>query len=229
MSERPLLPQAGTAPTAPPERADAARNRARILSAAERLFSERDPASVTMDDIAKAAGVGRGTLYRRYPDRAAIARALLDEHERALQEKLLRGAPPLGPGEPGGQTPSPGERLAAFYTEMAALLEAHLPWPSARRPVRCGTGQARTASGTPTSPTWRARPACPTPSPSRTNYWPHWPPSCSATNANWASARSASRRASRRWRDARWAPETARGPGNSKAPVRRPGAFSWSE
>ncbi|MFD9485072.1 helix-turn-helix domain-containing protein [Streptomyces sp. NPDC059991] len=142
MSERPLLPQAGTAPTAPPERADAARNRARILSAAERLFSERDPASVTMDDIAKAAGVGRGTLYRRYPDRAAIARALLDEHERALQEKLLRGAPPLGPGEPGGRAASPGERLAAFYAEMAALLEAHLPLA-----LGAETGAARYGTG----------------------------------------------------------------------------------
>ncbi|MFI1173912.1 helix-turn-helix domain-containing protein [Streptomyces melanogenes] len=139
MSELPLLPQAGSAP---PERADAARNRARILAAAERLFAERDPASVTMEDIAKAAGVGRGTLYRRYPDRAAIARALLDEHERALQEKLLRGAPPLGPGEPGGRNPSPGERLAAFYAEMAALLEAHLPLA-----LGAETGAARYSTG----------------------------------------------------------------------------------
>ena len=58
------------------ERADAARNRARILTAAEELFAERGAATVTMEDIARAAGVGRGTLYRRYPDRAAIATAL---------------------------------------------------------------------------------------------------------------------------------------------------------
>jgi AcrR family transcriptional regulator len=51
-----------------------------------------------MEDIARAAGVGKGTLYRRYPDRASIAVALLDTHERALQEQLLRGPPPLGPG-----------------------------------------------------------------------------------------------------------------------------------
>nr|WP_255559554.1 TetR/AcrR family transcriptional regulator [Mumia sp. zg.B17] len=51
-----------------------------------------------MNDIARAAGVGRGTLYRRYPDRASIATALLDEHERRLQEALLSGPPPLGPG-----------------------------------------------------------------------------------------------------------------------------------
>ncbi|MFC7109371.1 TetR/AcrR family transcriptional regulator [Nonomuraea rubra] len=72
-----------------------------------------------MDDIAKLAGVGRGTLYRRYPDRASIAVALLDEHERDLQERLLRGEPPLGPGAP------PAERLAAFYAAMVRLLEDH--------------------------------------------------------------------------------------------------------
>ncbi|WP_433356693.1 TetR/AcrR family transcriptional regulator [Microtetraspora malaysiensis] len=101
------------------ERADAARNRARILEAAALLFAERSPQDVTMDDIAKKAGVGRGTLYRRYPDRASIAVALLDEHERDLQERLLRGEPPLGPGAP------PAERLAAFYTAMVRLLEDH--------------------------------------------------------------------------------------------------------
>ena len=73
------------------ERADAARNRQRILAAAGRLFASCGPANVTMDDIAKAAGVGRGTLYRRYPDRAAIATALLDSHERELQAKHIEG------------------------------------------------------------------------------------------------------------------------------------------
>lgn len=99
------------------ERADAARNRARVLAAAERLFADRRP--VTMEQIAAAAGVGKATLYRRYPDVASIARALLDEHERELQEDLLRGPPPLGPGAP------PAERLAAFYRAMVELLERH--------------------------------------------------------------------------------------------------------
>lgn len=104
-----------------PERADAARNRAKILAAAEQLFTTRGAAEVTMEDIARAAGVGRGTLYRRYPDRSSIAVALLDEHERRLQESLLRGDPPLGPGAP------PAERLAAFYEAMVGLLERHAP------------------------------------------------------------------------------------------------------
>ncbi|WP_051162264.1 TetR/AcrR family transcriptional regulator [Nocardia brevicatena] len=101
------------------ERADAARNRAKILAAAAELLTTRDPRTVTMDDIAKAAGVGRGTLYRRYPDTGAIALALLDKHERVIQEQLLGGAPPLGPGAP------PAERLAAFYAVMVELLDAH--------------------------------------------------------------------------------------------------------
>lgn len=109
-----IAPTAGGA-----ERADAARNRAKILAAAAELFTTRDPRTVTMDDIAKAAGVGRGTLYRRYPDTGAIAVALLDKHERVIQEQLLGGAPPLGPGAP------PAERLAAFYAVMVELLDAH--------------------------------------------------------------------------------------------------------
>lgn len=102
-----------------PERADAARNRAKVLAAAAELFANRDPRTVTMDDIAKAAGVGRGTLYRRYPDINSIAVALLDEYERDLQEKLLSGPPPLGPGA------GPGQRLAAFYAAMIELLDEH--------------------------------------------------------------------------------------------------------
>jgi AcrR family transcriptional regulator len=104
-------------PSRPRERADAARNRARVLAAAERLLAERS--DVTMEQIAAAAGVGKGTLYRRYPDVATIAQALLDEHERELQDRLLGGPPPLGPGAP------PAERLAAFYGAMVELLERH--------------------------------------------------------------------------------------------------------
>lgn len=101
-------------------RADAERNRVKVLAAAEELFATRGADEVTMEDIAKAAGVGRGTLYRRYPDRASIAVALLDQHEKALQERLMSGPPPLGPGAP------PAERLAAFYDAMLTLLAQHV-------------------------------------------------------------------------------------------------------
>jgi AcrR family transcriptional regulator len=115
------MASAGTPGGAPArqERADAARNRARVLTAAGELFASRGARNLTMGDVARAAGVGRGTLYRRYPDLASIAVALLDEHERGLQARLLHGAPPLGPGAP------PAERLAAFYAAMVELLERH--------------------------------------------------------------------------------------------------------
>jgi AcrR family transcriptional regulator len=111
------LPLAHSRP--PQERADAARNRARVLAAAQRLFAEAGGRELTMEQIAASAGVGKGTLYRRYPDVATIAQALLDEHERDLQDRLLHGPPPLGPGAP------PAERLAAFYAAMVELLEEH--------------------------------------------------------------------------------------------------------
>src|SRR4051794_3264769 len=103
------------------ERADAARNRAKILAAAERLISERGLANVSMDDVAREACVGKGTLYRRFGDRASLALALLDEHERDLQEAMLRGAPPLGPGAPAR------ERLYAFGEAYLDVLDAHHP------------------------------------------------------------------------------------------------------
>jgi AcrR family transcriptional regulator len=90
------------------ERADAARNRAKILCSARQLFEERGLANVSMDDIAAHAGVGKGTLFRRFGDRASLAHALLHETETEFQEAIIRGAPPLGPGA------APCERIIAF-------------------------------------------------------------------------------------------------------------------
>ncbi len=101
------------------ERTDAARNRERILCAARRLFDERSPSCVSMDEIAEAAGVGKGTLFRRFGSRAALATAVLSENEAELQEGFIRGEPPLGPGAP------PRERLVAFGGARLDLLEAH--------------------------------------------------------------------------------------------------------
>jgi AcrR family transcriptional regulator len=100
-------------------RADAARNAARILDACERLFSERGVENVSMDDIAAEAGVGKGTLFRRFGDRPGLARAVISERTRLFQEELIRGEPPLGPGEP------PRDRLIAFVAGLAGLMERH--------------------------------------------------------------------------------------------------------
>jgi|ERR671922_679459 AcrR family transcriptional regulator len=101
------------------ERADAARNRQKILAAARRLFAERGVAEVTMEEIARAAGVGKGTLFHRFGDRAGLALALLDDQERGLQESILRGPPPLGPGAPAA------ERLHAFLDALLDFTVQH--------------------------------------------------------------------------------------------------------
>jgi AcrR family transcriptional regulator len=101
------------------ERADAARNRERVLVAARRLFAERGLQHVSMSDVAREAGVAKGTVFHRFGDRAGLAVALLDEHERELQERVLRGPPPLGPGAPAR------ERLVAFLGALADLTDEH--------------------------------------------------------------------------------------------------------
>src|SRR4051812_20456391 len=103
----------------PCERADAARNRALILSAAERLVAAHGAENVSMDQVARAAGVGKGTLFRRFGGRVGLMHALLNERESQLQEDLIRGAPPLGPGAPAV------ERLVAFGRRVLAHLEEH--------------------------------------------------------------------------------------------------------
>lgn len=101
------------------ERADAARNRQRVLEAAERLFREQGACNVSMDEVAAAAGVGKGTLYRRFKDQAGLALAVLEDNERQLQEQVMRGAAPLGPEAPAK------ERLRAFLDALIELLNTH--------------------------------------------------------------------------------------------------------
>lgn len=115
--ETPLeLPVAGAAPRT---RADATRNRRRILAAAERLFEQHGVECVSMDAIAQAAGVGKGTLFRRFGDRSSLMHALLDERDADFQEAFIRGAPPLGPGAP------PVDRLVAFGHGVLELTASH--------------------------------------------------------------------------------------------------------
>ncbi|WP_431909955.1 TetR/AcrR family transcriptional regulator [Nonomuraea jabiensis] len=102
------------------ERADAARNREKVLAAAARLFAEKGVEAVSMDAVAAAAGVGKGTLFRRFGDKSGLAVALLDARERDLQQRILSGPPPLGPGAPAS------ERLAAFVAAYLDYLFAHL-------------------------------------------------------------------------------------------------------
>jgi AcrR family transcriptional regulator len=104
---------------APQERGDAARNRLLLLDAARRLIAERGAEAVTMDDIATAAGVGKGTVFRRFGSRAGLMMVLLDEDERASQQAFLFGPPPLGPGAP------PLDRLIAFGRARICFTHEH--------------------------------------------------------------------------------------------------------
>ena len=104
---------------APQERGDAARNRTLLLEAARRLIAERGADAVTTDDIAAAAGVGKGTLFRRFGSRAGLMIVLLDEDEKVQQQAFLFGPPPLGPGAP------PLERLLAYGRARLKFVKAH--------------------------------------------------------------------------------------------------------
>lgn len=84
----PILGQSG--PPAP-ERRDARENRERILAAARSLLRAQPIGDICMDQLAKEAGVGKGTLYRRFENRAALVEALLGEDATVLQDKVLSG------------------------------------------------------------------------------------------------------------------------------------------
>ena len=92
----------------PRERSDAARNRAALLEAATRMIDRCGIDSVTMEAVAEAAGVGKGTVFRRFDSREGLMAALLDHSETAWQASVMSGPPPLGPGA------EPWDRLLAF-------------------------------------------------------------------------------------------------------------------
>jgi AcrR family transcriptional regulator len=103
----------------PAERADAARNRLHLLSTARDMLGEQGPERLTMDALAERAGLGKGTVFRRFGTRAGIFQALLDDDERTFQQQVLSGPPPLGPGA------APLERLVAFGRARADFLIDH--------------------------------------------------------------------------------------------------------
>lgn len=97
------------------ERADAARNRRAILRATEELLATQGLEHVSMDRVAQAAGVGKGTVFHRFGNREGLMRAVVEERVRALSTALESGPPPLGPGAP------PASRLAAFFDAVVEL------------------------------------------------------------------------------------------------------------
>ncbi|MET9297391.1 TetR/AcrR family transcriptional regulator [Streptomyces sp. NPDC003077] len=104
--------------TARKPRADALRNRETVLAAADELFARcESPRTVSMDEIAAAAGVGKGTLFRRFGDRTGLIRAVVEARTGALRQAVEEGPEPLGPATP------PRQRVPAL---LGALLDFKL-------------------------------------------------------------------------------------------------------
>ena len=110
-----LLPAWSPNPPSP-ERSDAARNRRALLDATAELVAESGPTALTIQDVAQRAGVGKGTVFRRFGSRAGLMLALLDHSEHQLQSAFIAGPPPLGPGA------DPVERLVAFGRAKLELI-----------------------------------------------------------------------------------------------------------
>jgi AcrR family transcriptional regulator len=98
------------------ERADAARNRRAILRATEELLTRHRPEQISMEQVAAAAGVGKGTVFHRFGNRMGLMRALMVERALALHDAVTTGPPPLGPGA------APRERLLAFLDAVVDVV-----------------------------------------------------------------------------------------------------------
>ncbi|MBK8988565.1 MAG: TetR/AcrR family transcriptional regulator [Chloroflexi bacterium] len=104
------------------ERRDAAANRLLILQTAEALFAERGVPAVNMADIAQAAGVGKGTLYRRFASKAELCLGLMDEQMSAFQNQMLSQFRQMTAGSVPYMT-----QLEFFLDALVRFTEIHAP------------------------------------------------------------------------------------------------------
>jgi AcrR family transcriptional regulator len=102
-------------PTTPPKRADAERNRAKILEAARAAFGESD-AEVSMAEISRRAGVGMATLYRNFPGRQELIEALYVDEVDAV----CAAASTI-------EADTPGDRLLAWLRRFYAFFHSKHP------------------------------------------------------------------------------------------------------
>jgi len=111
-------------PTPRPQRADARRNDAQLLDAARAAFAEHG-ADASLDDIARRAGVGIGTLYRHFPTRQALLEAVFGDRVEALcaEARDLLGAP------------SPGAALATWLRAVVGHITLYRGLAAALAPI----------------------------------------------------------------------------------------------
>lgn len=118
-----VLPRRGRPPV-PPEH---------VLAAADRVFaSVESPTTVTMDDIAAAAGVGKGTLFRAFGSRDGLLDALFEAHLSPLRKDVER------PDSPVGSLIAPNERLIALLDELLTFKLKNPHLTTAREQARPG-------------------------------------------------------------------------------------------
>ena len=121
------------------ERRDARENRERILAVAKHLFVTQGVAATTMKDVAEAAGVGKGTLYRHFAHKGELCAALLREDVVAFQARV--GALI----DNNGAEVSPLARLGILLTERVRMTEQHLPLFAAIEAEAGGSGRTRSS------------------------------------------------------------------------------------
>lgn len=97
-------------------RADATRNRVAILRATEELLTRLHPQQISMEQVAAAAGVGKGTVFHRFGSRHGLMLALMQERAYDLEVAITSGPPPLGAGAPART------RLTAFFGAVVELV-----------------------------------------------------------------------------------------------------------
>src|SRR3984957_13781932 len=104
------------------------------------MLAEQGAARLTMDGLAERAGLGKGTVFRRFGTRAGIFQALLDDDEREFQQRVLSGPPPPGPGA------APLERLIAYGRARAVFI---VSGPDNPRPAQYGSQPTPAGARTP--------------------------------------------------------------------------------
>jgi AcrR family transcriptional regulator len=101
-------------------RRDAAANRQRILEAARSVIAQGGTDGLSMEAVAREAGLGKATVFRHFRDRAGLTQALMEDYMGEFQQAFLFGPPPIGPGAPAA------ERLEAFLVELVRVHLANL-------------------------------------------------------------------------------------------------------
>jgi len=114
MTERSTWYSGSVTSTDRPVRADAARNRAALLAAAEDEFAERGP-SASVADIARRAGVAKGTVFRHFPTKEDLIASIVSGHIAVLADAARRLA----------DSPDAGAALLEFLTIAADQRQRH--------------------------------------------------------------------------------------------------------